>query len=149
MDVRAPNPDPEPLNRLEAVLAPASPLADVDGVTLLLVSVELWTRGVFLRMAGMGTAHTQRLDEEFQAAADAGGEWPEHLGSRFGALPLTLADDAGTRYSPRGSASGGTATEWRTDWQFAPGVPRAASRLFVTLAGADGPLVQELALPAR
>jgi hypothetical protein len=151
IEIRAPNPDPDPVNWLEAVLAPACPLADVDGVTLLLVSVELWTTGVFMRLAGLGTARTKKIDEEFYAALDAsqGRDSPEHPGERFGRLPLALADDLGTSYAVCGTSASGTGSEWRAEWQFAPGVPRAAARLIVTLEREGGRLVHELVLPAR
>jgi hypothetical protein len=42
----------------------------------------------------------------------------------------------------------GTGTEWRAEWRFEPCVPLSATRLTVTLDGADGQThAQELALP--
>ena len=38
------------------MLAPASPLADVGGVTVVLVTMELWTSGLFVRLAGLRNA---------------------------------------------------------------------------------------------
>jgi hypothetical protein len=53
---------------LQAVLAPAQPLADVDDITVVLVSVELWTSGMFVRLAGLRTELTDELDAEFDGA---------------------------------------------------------------------------------
>jgi hypothetical protein len=132
--------------RLEAVLAPARALADVDGFTLLLVSVELWTNGPVLRLAGLRNASTDTLDAAHEAAMarwaaararDVGADPPELPGERLMRLPLALADDAGTTYAPGSRSGGGTGSEWRAEWRFAPAVPAAATRLTVTLDAGD------------
>lgn len=55
-----------PHDALEAVLAPARGLADVDGITVVLVSVELWTGWVSVRFAGLPTEFTDELEADFQ-----------------------------------------------------------------------------------
>jgi hypothetical protein len=70
--------------RLRGVLAPATPLAEVDGMTLMLLSVELWSGSVFHRSAaGTGT--------EWRA------EWKFEPGPPPAATRLTVAVGDGTR----------------------------------------------------
>lgn len=148
---------------LEAVLAPARPVADVDGLTVVLVSVELWTSGVVLHLAGLRGAVTDELDVEYQAAmahwvtlaeeAQASGSRvpaPHAPGERLLRLPLTVADDVGTRYEPVSRQGGASGSEWRSQWQLTPGVPADATRLRfgVERAGGEGSVV-ELVLPER
>jgi hypothetical protein len=147
---------------LEAVLAPAEELVDVDGITVILVSVELWTNGLFVRLAGLRTDLTDELDASFEGAmthwAVAAREAkqtgaklppPHQPGERLMRLPLTVSDDVGTTYRSLARSAGGTGTEWRSEWRFEPGVPRAATRLIVAVDGSDGRRhARELSLPA-
>ncbi len=125
--------------RLRGVLAPAMELAVVEGMTLVLLSVELWTTSVFLHLAVLRTSETDEQDAAHQRAMDAwgagprDGDPPAQPGERLTRLPLTLADDAGTRYRPTHRGAGGTATEWRAQWKFEPGPPPAATRMTITL----------------
>jgi hypothetical protein len=125
--------------RLRAVLAPATALAEVDGMTLMLLSVELWTTSVFLHLAVLRTPETDEQDAAYQRAIDA---WaagarddapPAQPGERLTRLPLTIADDAGTRYHTTHRGAGGSATEWRSQWKFEPGPPPTTTRLTITL----------------
>ncbi|HEX7300411.1 MAG TPA: hypothetical protein VF257_15540 [Solirubrobacteraceae bacterium] len=150
-------------DQLEAVLAPARPLADVDGLTIVLVSVELWTSGLLVRLAALRNALSDELDANYGASMmlwaetrQERGPEPEvpHVpvplqpGDRLLRLPLTLFDDVGTRFSSRSRSAGGTGAEWHSEWRFEPGVPQTASRLTIALEGDDGHrYVQELALP--
>jgi hypothetical protein len=127
-----------------------------------LVSIELWTSGMFVRLAGLRSALTDELDAEFDGvmtdwgvlandarSAGAKPRAPRQPGERLMRLPLTVSDDLGTDYLSRSRSGGGTGTEWRSEWRFEPGVPRAATRLTVTLDGADDQQrALELALPA-
>jgi hypothetical protein len=125
--------------QLRGVLAPATELAAVDGMTLVLLSVELWTTSVFLHLAVLRTPKTDEQDATYQRAMDAWaagpreGSPPAQPGERLTRLPLTIADDAGSEYHPTHRAAGGTATEWRAEWKFEPGPPPAATRLTITL----------------
>src|SRR3954447_21557981 len=143
-DVRAPGTTTRAHDALEAVLAPAQPLADVDGITVVLVSVELWTSGMFVRLAGLRSALTDELDAEFDGAmihwgvlaedaraGSANPPAPRQPGERLMRLPLTVSDDLGTAYTSRNRSAGGSGTEWRSEWRFEPGVPREATRLTV------------------
>jgi hypothetical protein len=116
-------------------VAPARPLADVDGVTLVLVSVELWTSGLHLRLAGLRSAVTDGLDAEFDGAmvawAAGGGDGrerdvpgpPRQPGESMLRSPLSVSDDVGTRYrrstgfaagrARHGGRSGGSSPELR------------------------------------
>ena len=148
---------------LQAVLAPARPVADVDGLTVVLVAVELWTTGLVLHLAGLRSAVTDELDVEYQTAmahwvtladaAQAMGDRvpaPHAPGERLTRLPLAVADDVGTRYEADARQGGGSGSEWRAQWHLTPGVPAAATRLRVSVDGAgDEGSVLDLALPER
>jgi hypothetical protein len=120
------------MNRLVAVHGPAAAIGDT-----LFISVELWTGGVIVHLARVRNEETDRLTAEHEAAIAAwrkGDEFPEAPDAGFG-RDLALADDVGTRYQTRGGQAGGTGTEWRAMWQFAPGVPDSATRLTVSRGG--------------
>jgi hypothetical protein len=127
------------MNELIAVHAPATRLAEVDGLELMLLSVELWTKSVFVHLAATETALTDRLTAEQKAELDrwaqdpTRSDLPEVPGAMLGRMSLTVADDAGTDYRPSSSQAGGTGTEWRAMWQFEPGVPDSASRLTIAI----------------
>ena len=127
------------MNELIAVHAPAARLAEVEGVEVLLLSVELWRNGIFVHLAGRESELTDRLLRQHKALMDRWGrdpnptEVPEQPGEILGRMPLTIADDIGTGYFPHSRSTGGTGTEWRADWQFEPGVPAGASRLTVAI----------------
>jgi hypothetical protein len=112
------------MNRLIAVHAPAATLGDV-----IILSVELWTESIHVHLAPVQTEETDRLTAE-HVASDFAGDAPD---AYLGLLDLALADDAGTVYRPTGTAAGGTGTEWRAHWTFAPGYPPDATRLTVTI----------------
>ena len=100
------------------MLAPAGPLADVGGVTVVLVTVELWTSGLVVRLAGLRNALTDELDAGFEgtlvswAAGLKAGDSPRdppaprQPGERLHRLPLTISDDARTRYRSRSRSAG-------------------------------------------
>jgi hypothetical protein len=135
-------------DELVKVLAPGRLLAEVEGVDVLLVSVELWRSHVFLHLAGLQNDLMDRLLREHHALMERWGrdpnptEPPEQPGAMLGRLDLILADDVGTPYWPCSSSAGGTDAEWRADWRFEPGVPPAATRLTIAI----GDDAMELAL---
>jgi hypothetical protein len=147
---------PPPTDQLTAVLAPGLALADVDGLTLVLASVELWTSSLFLRMAVLRNAVTDGLDAEHReaferwSAGDRASPPPPQPGARLNALPLTVTDDAGTAYVAAGRASSGSGTEWRSEWKYEPGPPASATRLTLALQGTDaGRQEHVIALPVQ
>lgn len=149
-----------PSNLLRQVFAPLTPLVDFDGVPLVLASVELWTRSVRLRIAGLNNAASDRLDDEHRAAlegwstnvrdAHARGsvadDPPQEPGARLLDMKLTLTDDLGTEYRWTGGSAGGSNTEWRLEAAFEPGAPAAARKLIVTANGTHNSLVHEIDL---
>jgi hypothetical protein len=154
---------PAPREALQAVLAPARPLADVDGLTVVLLYVELWSGEVVLRLAGVPNEQTTELDAAFgrelqdraaaahrAEASGAAAPPPPAPHERLLRMGLSLADDLGTAYRALGGSAGGTGTEWRAQHQLAPGVPATARRLVVAVED-DGGRRQalELDLPPR
>jgi hypothetical protein len=127
------------MNELIAVHAPATRLAEVEGLELMLLSVELWTQSVFVHLAATETPLTDRLSAEQTAELERWAldptrtDMPEVPGAALSRLELTLTDDAGTRYWPASSSAGGSGTEWRAMYQLEPRVPAGASRLTIAI----------------
>ena len=133
------------------VFAPVAPMAHGGGVTLLLISVEVWPDGVVAHAVGELDPATGQVE----VAAEFTEPWirweqnmregtgpprpaPDSaMALLFGAAHTTLglSDDAGTHYRHHASQSGGTGTEWRASWHFSPGIPDTATVLSVALTG--------------
>ena len=155
----------DPEDRPEGVLTPVLALGEVDGITILLMRVELWRSRLILRLEARQNRRTDELDASFdieckrwesrwvERRVEAEAEdvpVPEQPSvSRFGGLALSVADDVGTRYHSTARATGGP-DPWRSEWRLEPGVPASARVLTVALEGGEraaGSLV--LALPSR
>jgi hypothetical protein len=134
-------------DRLLAVLPSGSLLARLDGLSVALVSVELWRSSVVVRTAALPTALSERLEMEHREAMRS---WENRAGSahdkgavppppehpavqRLLALSLKLSDDLATPYRVSRRSAGGTGTEWRAEWRFVPSLPTGASRLIVSV----------------
>ncbi len=61
--------DPEPTNLIRGVLVPVVPLVDVDAITLVLLTLELWEQDVHLMAACLQTQRTQELRSCWQRTA--------------------------------------------------------------------------------
>jgi hypothetical protein len=115
-----------------------------DGVEVVLVSVEVWPDEVVVRARGLPNERTAVLERELGEALE---RWHRQGRDRDAAPPqpaecifdfeVSVADDAGTVYSPTGSARGGSGTMFRAEWVFVPGPPDAARSLVVRLGGSD------------
>ena len=69
---------------------------------------------------------------------------------RLSGLPLSVADDVGTRYHFIGRATGGSEHPWRSEWRLEPGAPSSASVLRIALEDGEPEKERlELALPSR
>ena len=154
-----------PTNSLRHVLAPLATLVDFHGVTLVLASVELWTRSVRLRVAGINNPTSDRLDEEHRQALDGWAKKvrdvqdrgtvyddpPMGAGASMLDMRLVLADALGTDYRCTGRSAGGTGSEWRLEAAFEPGIPAGAAELTLTVGDPTGSLVRavQLEVPLR
>jgi len=134
-------------------------MADVDAMTLVLTSIELWTHRVDLFLAGVPTADTERRARRYEADLN---EWarkrsdgvsvegtlspPLQPGGRLLDLDVRLRDDVGTGYDQTIGSAGGTGTEWRMHKAFAPGLPDTATHFVVEIADSDGNVVHSLRL---
>ncbi|MGH2833226.1 MAG: hypothetical protein ACRDK2_10675, partial [Solirubrobacteraceae bacterium] len=58
-------------DRLQALLTPAHPLGDVDGITVVVVLVELWTSRLLLRLEALRNELTDALDAAFEGERKA------------------------------------------------------------------------------
>ena len=141
---------PAPVVMLQRVLAVAQPLADVDGITFVLTSVELWSNGVDVFIAGMPTAEALEQIRQHEAAMN---EWmrlrqegrtegalspPDFTGDRLINVNVGLYDDRGTTDGAMAGSAGGTNTEWRLHHRYEPGVPEDATLLTVAIADRAG-----------
>jgi hypothetical protein len=153
-------------DRLEGSVTPERSLGEINGVTVVVMLIELWTSRLTLRMQALQSQLTDALDASFgvewkayerrwvedRAAAEAEdlrlAEQPSV--SRLSGLPLSVADDVGTRYYAMGIATGGSEHPWRSEWRIEPAVPPSASLLRIALEdGGPGRECLELALPSR
>jgi len=139
-------------DRLEGLLTPERPLGEVDGITVVVMLVELWTSRLTLRLEALQNQLTDALDAAYatewnayesrwgedRAAAEAKDlRPPKQPGvSRLSGLPLSVADDVGTRYHAVGMATGGP-HPWRSEWRLEPGIPSSASVLWIALEGGE------------
>jgi hypothetical protein len=114
--------------------------ADVD---LVLVSVEVWTDEVVVRMRGLPNERTAALAAGFHEALDEwhgqgrSGKRPEQPAERVFDFEVSVGDDIGTAYSPTSSARGGSGTMFRAEWSFVPGPPETARSLVVRTGDVD------------
>jgi hypothetical protein len=123
--------------RLPRVANPLVPVLERDGVTILLVSVEAWPDEVVVRMRGLPSEVTARVDAEFHEALEAwhregrASDMPPQPAEHVFGFDITLSDDEQTSYSAVSAARGGSRTMFRADWTFHPGPPDSARRLTV------------------
>jgi len=150
---------PPPTNRLVRVLAPALPLADVDGVTYVVTSVELWEHSVEVFVAGVPSVETARRERAADAALE---QWARQRnsdpatkpeppmdairGRQLGVL-VRIGDDVGTAYRMAHASMGGSGTPWRLHVASTPGVPATAKRIVVHVDDDDGRPVQRQEIP--
>lgn len=148
---------------LRRVIAVGRPVAEVDGMPLALLSVELWSDRSFVHLAGLPTPEADEHVREVEAGFEEWGrlnrerrsgigslEPPSFRGGRLlGALEVVLRDDLGTRYRWTGGSSGGSQTEWRIEAHYAPGVTEAATRLTIEVGERDAEPVGVIELALR
>ena len=130
------------------VVAPMERLYVRDGVEVALITVEVWSRGVIVRLVGLPSELTEGLEQSYFDAVD---EWgrarregrphddrpPDDPGKRLFDVELTLSDDLGTSYESRFRSYGGSLERLRADWAFEPGPPDSVASLTLAVAG-DG-----------
>ena len=136
------------------MVSPIRPLFRRNGIEIALITVELWSDRLVVRLAGLpgetADAQQRRHEVEFDhwreqlvgAGKEAAGDPPTDPGARLLAPLLVEADDdAGTRYRLRSSASGGSGSEWHGDWLFVADVPVSIRRLTVRISSPEGDAV--------
>jgi hypothetical protein len=153
-------------DHLEGLLTPERTLGEVDGVTVVVMRIELWTSRLILRLEALQNELTDALDAAFDSEYKAYEKcWVEHRAaaeaddlqppkqpsvSRLSGLRLSVADDVGTRYHAMGTATGGSEHRWRSEWRLEPGVPLSANVLRIALHGGEPEREYlEFALPLR
>jgi hypothetical protein len=151
---------PEPIALLRRVVAVGAGLAVVDGMPVIVTSVELWDNRVYVFVAGLSTAETERRhqqhDDDFNAwlrERRAGRSGPGTLGPPepwgIDAGHFRLHDDVGTEYRfISGSSGGSRRSDWRLEAAYTPGVPDAATRLRLEFGDGRSQVVR-LDIPLR
>jgi len=129
---------------LPLVVSPLRTVLERDGVEVVLVSVEVWRDEVVVRARGLPSEGTVAFEREFSDALE---RWnrqgadraalPRQPAERIFDLDVSVADGAGTAYSPTSSARGGSGTMFRAEWSFVPGPPKTARWLMVRIDGSD------------
>ena len=127
---------------LPMVVSPLRRVLERHGVEVVLVSIEVWSDEVVVRARGLPSERTAALEDEFSDALE---RWnrqgadkdavPRQPADRIFDVAVSVADDAGTAYSPTTSARGGSGTMFRAEWSFVPGPPEAAQSLVVRIDG--------------
>jgi hypothetical protein len=127
---------------LPVVVSPLRTVVERDGVEVVLVSVEVWADEVVVRARALPSKRTAALAREFSGALEGrcpqGGDGdaaPPQPAERIFDLYVSVADDAGTVYSPSTSARGGSGTMFRAEWVFVPGPSELARSLVVGIDG--------------
>lgn len=140
---------PPPASRLQRVLAPALPVADIDQVTYVLTSIELWDHAVDVFVAGVPSAVTARREREAEAALDRWaqrhrtghgnlGPPPDAMRTHHLGILVGIGDDVGTRYRTLHASAGGSGTTWRIHVIAGAGVPPTANHLVISVNDDDG-----------
>lgn len=133
--------------------SPAHLLGRSEEIPVVFVTAELWTDRLFINLCAAQNERTRSLDAQWAAefeqftqdvgAARERGDAarpvpPDQPGELLNRVPLVVSDDLGTAYRSTGRSAAGTGTEWRAEWWFEPGVPKAANVLTVRLDTPEG-----------
>lgn len=133
----------EGLPRVFVVMAA---LGVVEGVSVFVVSVELWPGQLAVRVAARQSEVTERLDA---ADAEQMASWtqlarlarmdqrplPQSPDARLlGRAVPRVKDDQGATYELRSGQVGGSTTRWRAEWLYSP-EPQAGTAALIVSAG--------------
>lgn len=111
------------------VVSPPGTVGERCGVELVLVSVEACRDEVAVRRRGRPSDRTPVLEARFHAELErwhpeGKGDPPRQPAEDVFDLDASLSDDLGTRYTPAGSARGGSASMFRVQARAARERPR-------------------------
>ena len=139
-------------DNLVGAFSPTHVLGRCEEIPVVFVTAELWTHRLFIPLCAAQNERTRSLDaqwatewdqftHEVQAARERGGATqpvpPDQPGELLSRVPLVVSDDLGTIYRSTARSAAGTGTEWRGEWHFEPGVPKAVHVLTVRLDTSD------------
>jgi hypothetical protein len=159
-EVSATPPAAPPAATFRRVMAVGEPLADVEGMPLLVTSVESWSDRVEMFLAAVPNAEAELEIAEFGKALESWHRWrverrsgpgvmnpPGLRGENLHSLDIRLRDDLGTTYQHRGGSAGGGGTEWRAHRTYRPGIPATATTLTIEAVDESGHSVGTITLP--
>jgi hypothetical protein len=111
-----------------------------EGVDVALISVEVWSAGVIVRLGGLPNERTDALDRNYHETLDAWaragrkGSPPNQPAEDIFDVALGLSDDLETSYVLQATSMGGSGRMFRAEWSFEPGPPESSSRLAVRVS---------------
>ena len=133
---------------IEATHSPEALLGEVEGIQVVLASVECSPTSLVVKLYCPANEVTRRLDaehetefaawsEKFLAARKRGErateDPPDQPGAFLNDLPLMVTDDLGTDYIHPDKQAAGTGTEWEGIWTYRRGIPSDARLLTVAI----------------
>jgi hypothetical protein len=124
---------------LRRVAASGEPFMIVDGVTLLLLVVEIWADEILVTAAAESSDATAALDDTWAVGLREWESSSREARPPAASLPsfselVAVFDDVGTPYR-LDLASGGGSGMWRYDWHFRPGPLDGASSITIQPSG--------------
>ena len=136
---------------IEATYLPDALLGEVEGIRVILASVECSASSVVLKLYCPANEVTRRLDSEHEAEfaawtkellaarkrGERGTQPPNQPGAFLNDIPLVIADNLGTEYTHPSKQAAGSGTEWEGMWTYKRGIPHAATSLTVKIDRAD------------
>ena len=121
------------MNRLVGSVAP--------GIDVVLLSVEIWTDRIGIRLAGTGTAADERQrqwnaeTEQWASAGHAGPPPADPSTALIDGLSVDLADAGGTVFRRVVASAGGEWTAWEACLVFTPGARNGRVRISLDCGG--------------
>ena len=123
---------------LPRLINPMSMLFDRAGAQIALVTVELWSTGIVIRLAAvvddpeLAYAFDHRAFTDWVAGGHEGRP-PDTISERLLDLEIGLTDDKQHTYRLTSRSLGGAGKELRGEWHFEPAVQADAARLDVAV----------------
>lgn len=143
-----------PRDRLVGALAPSVVVGEVDGIRIVVASIELWRRRTLVHLvaepdeddaAELDAAHAQAMAAWEAAGFEPRDEMPEHpVDAATRSLDLHLWDATHGRHRRTWSSSGGSEADGRATYAFDHGVPPTATSIALSVGETSGTVTVDL-----
>jgi hypothetical protein len=140
-----------PRDRLVGALAPCVVVGEVDGIRIVVASIELWRRRTLVHLvaepdeeaaAELDAAHARAMAAWAAAGFEPRDEMPEHpVDAATRGLDLQLWDATHGDHRRTWSATGGSEADGRATYAFEPGVPPTATSIAINIDRESGTVV--------